>query len=104
MQPFRIHVEAATLDDLRRRLEPTRWTRAPGEGWKAGTDRNYLRELVEHWRSGYDWRAQEADLNALPQFTARAGGADVHFVYVKGKHRVPLLLLHGWPDSFIRYT
>jgi pimeloyl-ACP methyl ester carboxylesterase len=102
MEAFRIHVEEAVLDDLQARLQRTRWSPLSDEGWTRGTDRTYLRELVGKWQSDYDWRLQEAGLNQLAQWKARASGADVHFVHVKGG-RPPLLLLHGWPDSYLRY-
>lgn len=102
MEPFRIHVEEVVLDDLQARLQRTRWSPLADESWKRGTSREYLRALVAHWRSGYDWRAEETRLNQLPHWKARALGADVHFVHVKSG-RPPLLLLHGWPDSFMRY-
>jgi pimeloyl-ACP methyl ester carboxylesterase len=73
--------------------------------WAAGTNRAYLRDLVTHWLVSYDWRAEEAKLNALPQFEAQIDGDRVHFVHVRspGARPVPLLLLHGWPDSFLRF-
>jgi pimeloyl-ACP methyl ester carboxylesterase len=105
--PFRIQVEQEVLDDLQERLAQTRWARLPGAAdWSFGTSRAYLQELVEYWRAGYDWRHQEARLNELPQFKARVGATDVHFVHVRGREPregTPLLLLHGWPDSFFRF-
>jgi pimeloyl-ACP methyl ester carboxylesterase len=104
---FEIHVEQAVLDDLRMRLRRTRWTEVtPEKGhWKSGTDPAYLRELVGYWQAGFDWRRQESKLNELPQFRARLGGAQLHFVHLQGRspHPTPLLLLHGWPDSFYRF-
>lgn len=85
------------------RLERTRWTSAaPGAHWSAGTNPEYLRALVEHWRRGFAWRAREAELNALDHRKADVGGARLHFVHVRGGG-VPLLLLHGWPDSFFGF-
>lgn len=105
-EPFRIQVEQDVLDDLQSRLERFRWTKVPGDGgWEVGTRTDYLRELTDYWRTEYDWREQEARLNALPQFTARIDDADLHFVHAKGlgANPIPLLLLHGWPDSFYRF-
>jgi pimeloyl-ACP methyl ester carboxylesterase len=102
-EPFSIRVEQAVLDDLQARLRRARWTSFTGEGgWEAGTSPAYLRALVDHWRTQYDWRRHEAELNTLPHFTAPVGRARLHFVHVR-PGRVPLLLLHGWPDSFYRY-
>jgi pimeloyl-ACP methyl ester carboxylesterase len=105
-EPFTIRIEQRVLDDLERRLQRVRWSDLAGDGgWEHGPDVSYLRELVEYWRSGYDWRHHEARLNALPQFMAHVNGANVHFVHVKGRGSAPtpLLLLHGWPDSFYRF-
>jgi pimeloyl-ACP methyl ester carboxylesterase len=104
--PFRIHVEERVLDDLRSRLERTRWTRVTSAaGWGAGTSRTYLRDLVAHWRTSFDWRQQEARLNQLPHWKARVAGVDLHFIHTHGRgpRPLPLLLLHGWPDSFYRF-
>ena len=104
---FRIHVADRCSTIYEPRLQRTRWSRL-GEvpGWTLGTDREALRDLVEYWRTDYDWRAHEAQLNELlPQRTARAHGVGVHFVHVAPRrtHALPLLLLHGWPDTFLCY-
>jgi pimeloyl-ACP methyl ester carboxylesterase len=100
---FRIQVSDGLLADLRMRLERTRWTpSATGTHWSAGTDPEYLRALVDHWRVGFDWRAREAELNALDHRKAEIGAGRLHFVHVRGGG-IPLLLLHGWPDSFFRF-
>jgi pimeloyl-ACP methyl ester carboxylesterase len=102
-QPFRIEVPDAVLADLQQRLAVSRLPAdLPGAGWDYGTPASYLGPLVEHWRSNYDWRAEEAKLNRLPQYTATVKGFDVHFVHVRGAgpSPLPLLFLHGWPGSF----
>jgi epoxide hydrolase len=104
--PFKIEIADAVLQDLRDRLSRTRWTDEPaGAGWDMGTNLGYLKRLMQRWRDGYDWRAQEAQLNRLPQFTAEVDGTRLHFVHARARNREapPLLLLHGWPDSFYRY-
>lgn len=105
-QPFRIGISEPVLEDLRARLRRARRTRVfPRGGWDAGTDPDYLDELIRYWRDDYDWRARERELNQLAQFTARIGAANVHYVHEAGlgARATPLLLLHGWPDSFLRY-
>ena len=105
MEPFSIDVPQRELDDLRARLAATRWPDDPAEGgWDAGTDPAYLRELVDHWLHRYDWRLQERRLNAHPQFRARVGGFGLHLVHRRGTGPAPLpiLLLHGWPGSFVQ--
>ncbi|MCP3138426.1 epoxide hydrolase family protein [Pyxidicoccus xibeiensis] len=106
LRPFRIDIPQADLDDLRGRLARTRWPdEVPGLGWSHGPPLGYLKELVEYWRTAYDWRAQEARLNAHPQFTTTIDGQDVHFLHVRSPepHAVPLLITHGWPSSPAEY-
>ena len=101
-EPFRLDVPQETLDDLRARLELTRWPdEIPDSGWQYGSNLAYVRRLVERWRDGFDWRAQEAELNAFDQYRVRLGGVDVHFIHQPGvgPDPTPLLLVHGWPGS-----
>jgi pimeloyl-ACP methyl ester carboxylesterase len=103
---FSLHVSDADLADLRDRLTRTRYPdQAPGEPWAYGTEVEYLRELVEYWRSRFDWRAQEAELNAFPQFRAALADVDLHYLHVPGAgpDPMPLLLLHGWPGSVFEF-
>ena len=101
-EPFRLDVPQETLDDLRARVELTRWPdEIPDSGWQYGSNLAYVRRLVERWRDGFDWRAQEAELNAFDQYRVRLGGVDVHFIHQPGvgPDPTPLLLVHGWPGS-----
>lgn len=103
VQPFRLAVPEEVLDDLRERLDRTRFPGAVRDaGWDYGTDPDYLRDLLAYWRDGFDWRAAERALNAIPQFTADVDGVDLHFARVEGVGPAPLPLLfsHGWPGSF----
>jgi pimeloyl-ACP methyl ester carboxylesterase len=105
MTPFKIDVPQSVLDDLHHRLANTRW---PDEiedaGWSYGANREYVQQLAAYWQQGYDWRAQEAKLNEFAQFTAEVDELTIHFIHIEGKgpNSVPLLLTHGWPDSFFR--
>ncbi|MCI2423581.1 epoxide hydrolase [Saccharopolyspora sp. K220] len=104
--PFRLDIPQHDLDDLQQRLTRTRWAdEVPGLGWTYGPPLGYLRELVEYWRSAYDWRAQEARLNEFPQYTTEIDGADVHFLHVRSSRpdALPLILTHGWPSSIAEY-
>jgi len=108
-EPFAPVTARAAIDDLRARLRATRWPDAPADaGWSLGTDVAYLRELVAYWADGFDWPAQEAALNRLPRFRAPVGGLGIHFVHARAVAPVgptlPLVLSHGWPDSFWRYS
>jgi pimeloyl-ACP methyl ester carboxylesterase len=105
-RPFEIQVGDPVLADLAARLAGTRLPPAQGApGWDAGADPAYLRDLLEHWRQKYDWRREEAALNRFAQFRAEVNGADVHFIHVRGQGRqpLPLILTHGFPDSFTRF-
>jgi microsomal epoxide hydrolase len=104
--PFRLNIPAAALEDLRARLARTRLPDEPPlEPWSTGTSRAYLEELVAYWRSGFDWRAQEASLNRFRQFTVPLGGIELHFIHEPGRgpNPVPLLLSHGWPGSIVEF-
>ncbi len=109
--PRRIVLEtpAAALDDLRARLRATRWPDTPEDaGWSLGTDLAYLHELVDYWLHDFDWTAQLHALNAVPHFLVDLDGSPVHFVHARAVNPtgpvLPLVLTHGWPDSFWRYS
>ena len=101
-RPYRLDVRDDVLDDLRERLARTRWPdEIPGSGWTYGTDLAFMRRLTERWRDDFDWRAQEAKLNAFDQFKVPLDGIDLHFIHQQGvgPDPLPLLLVHGWPGS-----
>ncbi|MFD0857033.1 epoxide hydrolase family protein [Actinomadura adrarensis] len=106
IRPYRVEVPQAELDDLRDRLRRTRWApEIPGTGWERGVPTGYLKDLAAYWADGFDWRAQEAALNAYPQFTTTIDGADVHFLHARSAiaDATPLMLLHGWPGSIVEF-
>jgi len=111
---FAPRTDPALIEDLRRRLRATRWSPgADDAGWALGTDPAYLRELLAYWADGFDWEAQEAELNRLPRSFVEVGGRGIHVIHsiaggnagdAEGAAPAPALLLaHGWPDSFWRY-
>jgi pimeloyl-ACP methyl ester carboxylesterase len=105
--PFTIEIPQAAIDDLHTRLDNTRWPEpAPGAGWSRGVPPEYLKQLAAYWRSGFDWRAQEARLNAFPQLTTVVEGQTVHFLHVRSSeaNATPLMLIHGWPGSFVEFV
>src|SRR3982750_675218 len=106
-RPFTLHVPDDVLADLHKRLSNTRWPDEPphGEPWQFGTDLTYLKELIEYWKTDFDWRKQEAHLNTYKQFIAQAAGIDIHFIKVEGNgpNAMPLLLSHGWPGSIVEF-
>ncbi len=104
--PFTARIPDDRLTDLRERLGRTHFPdQAPGPAWAYGTDLDFMRNLAEYWRTGFDWRAQEARLNAFPQYTAPLHGIDLHFLHVPGQGPapLPLLLSHGWPGSVFEF-
>jgi epoxide hydrolase len=106
IRPFRIVIPQADLDDLRDRLARSRWPdELPGVGWSRGVPLSYLQQLTEYWRSGYDWRQQEAKLNELPQFTTTIDGQAIHFLHARSPEpaALPLLITHGYPSSIVEF-
>jgi pimeloyl-ACP methyl ester carboxylesterase len=104
--PFRIEISQADLNDLNDRLAATRWPdELPGVGWSYGVPVGYAKKLAEHWRTGFDWRAAEAQLNAFPQFTTEIDGQNIHFLHVRSPEpdALPLILTHGWPGSVAEF-
>ncbi len=103
-RPFGIEVGEDLLEDLARRLEATRWpVQMPGTGWEYGVDLDYLRELVDYWRTSFDWRKQERAINRFPHFEALIEGMRIHFIHERGSgpDPLPLVITHGWPGSFL---
>ena len=106
MTPFRVAIPEADLVDLRDRLARTRWPeRETVDDWSQGVPLSYVRELCGYWADGYDWRATEARLNALPQFRTTIDGLGIHFVHVRSPYpdALPLILTHGWPGSVVEF-
>ena len=106
MEPFEIHVPDSVLSDLSERLARTRWPEAETvSDWSQGIPLAYVQELCEYWREGYDWRAVEARINAMPQFVTAIDGVDIHFLHVRSPQEDarPLVLTHGWPGSIVEF-
>ena len=106
IRDFTIRVEEDVLEDLSRRLERSRLPdQIPGSGWDYGSDRAYMDELLEYWRSQYDWRKHEAELNELPHYKTEIDGIDMHFVHVRSAvaGAMPLVVTHGWPGSVYEF-
>jgi pimeloyl-ACP methyl ester carboxylesterase len=104
IRPFTISTSDAALEDLRRRVEATRWpepelVRDQSQGVQLAT----MQKLADYWAREYDWRKREARLNAVPNFLTEIDGLDIHFIHVRSKHAdaLPLIVTHGWPGSVV---
>jgi hypothetical protein len=88
METFRIDIPQVALDDLAGRLARTRWPSVlPGPAWQRGVPVGYLRDLAAYWQDGFDWRAQEAQLNSIPQYTTKVDGQTIHFQHIRSRSR-----------------
>ena len=104
--PFQIAIPESDLDDLRTRLEHTRWPESEVvDDWTQGIPLSYLKEVCDYWKTSYNWRTVEKRLNALPQYTTKIDGLDVYFIHIRSSNEDarPLLLKHGWPGSVIEF-
>jgi pimeloyl-ACP methyl ester carboxylesterase len=104
VRPFHVDVPQEALDDLRRRIDATRWPSSElVDDRSQGVQLTTMQELARYWTSDYDWRVNEARLNALPQFMTEIDGLDIHFIHVRSKHdgALPLIMTHGWPGSVV---
>jgi pimeloyl-ACP methyl ester carboxylesterase len=106
VKKFTINIPKARLNTLRERLEAAQFPTAPERAsWSYGTDLEYMKGLVKYWRQTFDWRAVEEELNKFSHFTAQVKGTNLHFIHQRNSdiRATPLMLIHGWPDSFYRF-
>ena len=104
IKPFRVDFKQEAIDDLRQRIEMTRWTsKELVPDASQGVQEDMLQELARYWATEYDLGRVAERLNALPQFTTEIDGLRIHFIHVKSKHEdaLPLMITHGWPGSVI---
>jgi pimeloyl-ACP methyl ester carboxylesterase len=104
VRPFRLEVPQGEIDELRRRIDATRWpTRELVTDRSQGVQLAAIQNLARYWTTEYDWRRCEARLNALPQFKTAIDGLDIHFIHVESAHEnaLPLIMTHGWPGSVV---
>ncbi len=107
VRPFTISVDPAVLKDLKERLSRVRLPdQFDNAAWEYGANLGYLRELVEYWRTQYDWPKHERRLNEFPQFKTEIDGLDIHFIHQRSKEKdaLPLVITHGWPGSVFEFT
>lgn len=106
MERFLIEASDEDLEKLHQKLKSIKWADSRNDSsWEFGTSKTVLKSFVDYWIEGYDWKSQEREINSYPQFKCRIDDVDIHFFHVrgKGKNPMPIILTHGWPDSFIRY-
>ena len=104
IRPFQVDMPDDAIADLQRRIAATRWpSRELVADRSQGVQLVTIQELARYWATGYDWRACEARLNGLPQFTTQIDGQDIHFIHVRSRHEnaLPLIITHGWPGSIL---
>ncbi|TCN35583.1 pimeloyl-ACP methyl ester carboxylesterase [Kribbella orskensis] len=104
IRPFRLDTPEEAIADLHRRIAATRWpTRELVTDRSQGVQLATVQELARYWTTDHDWRAFEAKLNALPQYTTEIDGVEIHFIHVRSKHEnaLPLIMSHGWPGSVV---
>ena len=107
IRPFKVHVPQAQLDDLKRRINQTRWPdRELVADGSQGVQLAQMQSLLGYWGKDYDWRRFEKELNALPQFVTTIDGVQIQFIHVRSRepHAMPLILTHGWPGSPLEFV
>ena len=106
ISPFSVDIDDAQLQDLRKRLEQTRWPEQETcQDWNQGIPLAYTRELADYWCKDYDWRKFERKLNGWPQFTTAIDGIDIHFIHRRSPRAdaLPIIISHGWPGSMVEF-
>jgi pimeloyl-ACP methyl ester carboxylesterase len=106
VESFEWHVPQSAVDDLRSRLTRTRWPdELPEAGADYGAALGFVREAAEHWRTTFNWRAQEDRINGIPQFVTNIDGQNIHFFHVRSPEpdALPIVLTHGWPSSSVEF-
>jgi pimeloyl-ACP methyl ester carboxylesterase len=104
IEPFQISISQEILDDLKERLQRTRWPEEVQDAdWRYGANLGYMKELANYWLTRFDWRAQERWINSFANYQTTVGDLRIHFIHERGKgpNPIPLLITHGWPSSFV---
>lgn len=104
VQPFKVCIPEATLQDSRELLTRTCWPdEIPNTGWDYGANLAYLKELIQYWQMEFDWRTQEKMINQFRHFHVNLDGLNIHFIHERGKgpDSLPIIITHGWPSSFL---
>ena len=103
VEPFKVVIPDAKLDELKRRLRAINWPHdMANDDWRYGANADYMRGLVDYWLNGYDWCAQEREINSFNHYRTEVDGIPLHFIREPGKgpNPIPLVMTHGWPWTF----
>lgn len=105
MKEFKIHFEEKEIENLRNRIDSSRLPIISANNWELGTNNEELTKITDYWKNKYDWYRKESELNQYPQFICEIDDITIHFFHIRSSkaNAIPLLLTHGWPDSFLRY-
>jgi pimeloyl-ACP methyl ester carboxylesterase len=105
LEPFKIEIPETVLTDISVRLASARVPPNEASNWDSGTNPAYLRELIDYWKADFDWRSQEALINRFQHYRVMVDGTKVHLIHEKGcgQSPLPIILTHGYPDSFFRF-
>ena len=104
MEPFFLPFSQAAVDDLRLRLQQTRWPGIlSGIGSTLGLDRDFLVDLCGYWMNTFDWESHLDRFATLNHYRYQATEGYIHFIHARGEGAspMPLILTHGWPGSFL---
>jgi pimeloyl-ACP methyl ester carboxylesterase len=104
IRPLKIEIAQTEIDDLRRRLQATRWSEKETVADETqGVQLATMQELARYWANDYDFGRLEARLNAFPHFVTEIDGLDIHFIHVRSPHEnaLPVIITHGWPGSIV---
>ena len=106
IKDFSLDVPENELEDLKKRLELTRWPeKETPDDWTQGIPLSYMKEIQEYWLNEYDWKKHEKKINEFPQFLANINDLDIHFIHYPSPHKdaKPLIITHGWPGSIVEF-
>src|SRR5258706_8147245 len=104
IHPFHFHAPQADLDDLHHRILATKWPdKETVNDFSQGVPSATIQALAKYWANNYDWRKIEAKINSYPNFITKIDGLNIHFIYVRSKHKnaLPVIITHGWPGSIV---
>ncbi|KAH8919531.1 alpha/beta-hydrolase [Atractiella rhizophila] len=106
VRPFRVDIPQKSINRMNSLIQDYRLPSSfSGSGWDHGSPTAWLSALKEQWLTKFSWREHEKEINSYQHFTTKIENVTLHFIHEKSKHQnsVPVLLLHGWPGSFLEF-